>query len=104
MANESDWLELRCPAVAHPPPEREWRWEGIRIDGTDDGTTARGGGGDIGVAKPTAPAGQFVHMGMSVNGSLIIQKVSPMHAGAYECHVSNMAGDDRIQYSLKVVC
>lgn len=52
-------------------------------------------------ARTTPPPGQFVHIELAQNGSLVISKVALIHAGTYECHVSNMAGDDRIQYSLK---
>jgi hypothetical protein len=85
VSNESEWLELKCPATAFPPPERQWSWEGVQIDAGDHSGTA-------------APPG----LELPANGSLLIRKLSPAHAGTYECHVSNMAGDDRIQYSLKV--
>uniref|UniRef100_A0A914H3L7 Ig-like domain-containing protein n=1 Tax=Globodera rostochiensis TaxID=31243 RepID=A0A914H3L7_GLORO len=92
VANESDWLELRCPATAHPPPKRRWNWNGLRIDLRD---------GERGAAG-AAPSGHSVHLEMPSNGSLVIRRVALAHAGAYECHVSNMAGEDRLHYSLKV--
>jgi hypothetical protein len=101
--NESDWIELRCPATAHPPPERRWSWEAVRID-----PSTPGGSGDRAISEKTKPTSgeaqqldQVLHMDLPKNGSLVIRKVTPAHTGAYECHVSNMAGDDRIQYSLK---
>lgn len=106
MANESDWLELKCPAIAHPPPQRQWSWEGIEIDGGNKNSDHNDEFGNSvehsAVAWTTSNPAQFVQMELPTNGSLIIRKVAPAHAGSYECHVSNMAGDDRIQYSLKV--
>uniref|UniRef100_A0A915CRG5 Ig-like domain-containing protein n=1 Tax=Ditylenchus dipsaci TaxID=166011 RepID=A0A915CRG5_9BILA len=41
-------------------------------------------------------------MELQENGSLVISRVQANHAGLYECHVSNLAGDDSITYSLNI--
>ncbi|KAL3078999.1 hypothetical protein niasHS_014781 [Heterodera schachtii] len=90
IVNQSDWLELRCPATAHPPPKRRWSWNGQRIDSRADANGA------------VTPSGLLAQFEMPSNGSLIIRRVALAHAGTFECHVSNVAGEDRIHYSLKV--
>lgn len=39
---------------------------------------------------------------LKADGSLVIRNVQLIHAGNYECKVSNLAGDDQIVYSLHV--
>uniref|UniRef100_A0A0K0E047 Hemicentin-1 n=1 Tax=Strongyloides stercoralis TaxID=6248 RepID=A0A0K0E047_STRER len=77
----NDTFNLPCSANANPPPKRSWKFEG---NGIYEGTI---NGGTISIHE---------------NGSLIIDKVQLMHSGIYECHVSNIVGEDSIRYQLDV--
>uniref|UniRef100_A0AC35G417 Ig-like domain-containing protein n=1 Tax=Panagrolaimus sp. PS1159 TaxID=55785 RepID=A0AC35G417_9BILA len=72
---------LPCPARATPPPERTWLYERERIE----------------LSPETKNIAE-----MAPNGSLLLKNVKTEHEGFYTCHVSNLAGEDEIIYSLKV--
>uniref|UniRef100_A0A914ZAD9 Ig-like domain-containing protein n=1 Tax=Panagrolaimus superbus TaxID=310955 RepID=A0A914ZAD9_9BILA len=72
---------LPCPARASPPPERTWLYERNRIE----------------LLPETKNIAE-----MAPNGSLLLKNVMTEHEGFYTCHVSNLAGEDEIIYSLKV--
>uniref|UniRef100_A0AC34FXM2 Ig-like domain-containing protein n=1 Tax=Panagrolaimus sp. ES5 TaxID=591445 RepID=A0AC34FXM2_9BILA len=72
---------LPCPARASPPPERTWLYERDRIE--------------------LSPETKHIAE-MAPNGSLLLKNVMTEHEGFYTCHVSNLAGEDEIIYSLKV--
>ncbi|CAJ0582924.1 unnamed protein product, partial [Mesorhabditis spiculigera] len=75
-------INLPCPADTNPPPNRVWEFDGERILDGDD----------------------FFGSSVQINtdGSLFIGHVSPEHVGRFTCHVSNLAGDDKLEYDLKV--
>uniref|UniRef100_A0A0N5BTT3 Hemicentin-1 n=1 Tax=Strongyloides papillosus TaxID=174720 RepID=A0A0N5BTT3_STREA len=77
----NDTVDLPCSANANPPPKRNWKFEGI---GVYEGVV---NGGTTSIEK---------------NGSLVIDKVQLIHSGIYECHVSNIVGEDSIRYQLDV--
>ncbi|GMT05475.1 hypothetical protein PENTCL1PPCAC_27649, partial [Pristionchus entomophagus] len=80
-ANINTSLSLECPARAHPPPERIWTYEGVKID-------------------PNNFFGQKLEI--TENGTLNIPNALMNIAGHFMCHVSNLAGEDYISYDLRV--
>ncbi|GMT31155.1 hypothetical protein PFISCL1PPCAC_22452 [Pristionchus fissidentatus] len=80
-ANLNESLVLECPARAHPPPERIWTYEGMKIDENNF-------------------FGQKVEI--TEDGTLKIPKALMNIAGHFMCHVSNLAGEDYISYDLRV--
>ena len=81
VANVNGTAILPCPARATPPPTRVWLYDGERIEVGSESDR---------IAEVTS------------DGSLIIKSVRLDHEGTYECHVSNLAGEDSVAYNLKV--
>ncbi|KAE9555394.1 hypothetical protein FO519_001406 [Halicephalobus sp. NKZ332] len=79
--NVNETAVLPCPARATPLPTRVWLYDGERIEVSPETN---------GVAEVTS------------DGSLIIKSVRLDHEGTYECHVSNLAGEDSVAYNFKV--
>uniref|UniRef100_A0A0N4ZRH6 Hemicentin-1 n=1 Tax=Parastrongyloides trichosuri TaxID=131310 RepID=A0A0N4ZRH6_PARTI len=77
----NDIVNLPCSANANPPPKRVWKFEGNNIYETTVN------GGTLSIQK---------------DGNLTINSVQLIHSGIYECHVSNIVGEDSIRYQLEV--
>ncbi|KAI6240753.1 EGF-like domain-containing protein [Aphelenchoides fujianensis] len=75
-------VRLECPARASPPPQRRWSYEGTPLFARSFDSTR--------IAE------------LDNDGALVIRQVQLTHAGSYECHVSNLAGEDSATYMLEV--
>uniref|UniRef100_A0A7E4ZRG5 Immunoglobulin I-set domain protein n=1 Tax=Panagrellus redivivus TaxID=6233 RepID=A0A7E4ZRG5_PANRE len=77
----NDTAILPCPARATPPPLRTWMYEGERIELPPE-------------------AAHIVEV--RDDGALVLKAAQLEHEGIYECHVSNLAGEDSVIYQLRV--
>lgn len=87
MVNENASIELPCPVVvAFPPPTRTWRYERRELFSQSNQHQKQ----------------EHEEYKLAENGSLLLVHAKTQHAGIYECHVSNIAGDARIQFVIFV--
>lgn len=90
----NDSVTLPCPATALPPPTRIWSYEGQKLENL---------GLSINVSFALFVVNHFLlQYRIDSNGSLILPVVELDYTGTYTCLVSNLAGDDSINYSLDV--
>ncbi|CAB3399927.1 unnamed protein product [Caenorhabditis bovis] len=71
-------IVLECPAQALPPPERVWTYEGEKIDS------------------------QLIPHTIRDDGALVLHNMKLENTGMFTCHVSNLAGEDSLHYTVKV--